>query len=72
MKKIFSILLILFVTVTTASANQCGVGKSWNEFSESCVTACQFGYKWNNYTQSCIEDDMEEQEEGCDDDEGES
>ena len=70
MKKIVLIgaaALSMFSLNSTAS-QQCGIGKTWNEFAEACVEECQFGYKWNNYTQSCIEDDMEEQEDGCEDD----
>ena len=69
LKNIVLAILLMMFSVGVMANESCGVGKEWNEFSETCVQSCQFGYKWNNYTQSCIEDDMEEQEDGCEEDE---
>jgi len=67
MKKIVLLCSLSFAFSSAIAEENCGIGKKYNEFSDSCVEDCQFGYKWNNYTQSCIEDDMEEQEDGCED-----
>ena len=69
MKKIKGIILasVALFSINASAQQQCGIGTEWNDFSEACVQSCQFGYKWNNYTQSCIEDEMEEQEDGCED-----